>query len=322
MAIFNSIRKQMNSEILVIVLPVFLVIGLGFSLKRTELVHSGFIYDLNRLVYYIALPALLFYKIAGADFYASFNARLLGGMVLAISIMFVFSYGFGSLRGYAPATQGAFCQGAFRGNLAYIGLAIIYNAYGEEGFTRAGILLGFLVPYMNVLSVVALILPQRRESLNMGRFLWLQQVATNPLIAASFAGILWSYFGLPLPRIVDRALNIVTGMSLPLALIAIGASFSFQKLRGDLVPAALSAGMKIVLMPAFTALLLLAIGVHGQELAIGVLLAATPTATAAYIMAQQLKCDAELSGAIIMLSTLCSVITYSLALYLLNSMML
>lgn len=308
----------MNSEILLIVLPVFLVIGLGFCLKRTALVHGSFIYELNRLVYYIALPALLFYKIAGADFYASFNARLLGGMVLAITIVFVFSYGFGSLRRYAPSAQGAFCQGAFRGNLAYIGLAIIYNAYGEEGFTKAGILLGFLVPYMNILSVMALILPQRRESLNMGRFFWLQQVATNPLIAASLVGILWSYFGLPLPRLVDRALNIVTGMSLPLALIAIGASFSFRRLRGDLVPAALSAGMKIVLLPGLTALLLLAFGVHGQELSIGVLLAATPTATAAYIMAQQLKCDAELAGAIIMLSTLCSVITYSLALYLLN----
>lgn len=312
----------MTSQILLIVLPVFLVIGLGFCLKRTALVHDAFIHDLNRLVYYIALPALLFYKIAGADFFASFNARLLGGMILAITLVFLLSYGVGRFFGYSPAVQGAFCQGAFRGNLAYIGLAIVYNAYGEQGFTRAGILLGFLVPYMNVLSVVALILPHRRQNLEMGRFFWLQQIATNPLIAASFVGIFWSFLGLPLPQILDRALDIVTGMSLPLALIAIGASFSFRKLRGDLRPAAISAGMKIVLMPLLAALLLLALGVHGQEMAIGVLLASTPTATAAYIMAQQLKCDAELSGAIILLSTLCSVFTYSLSLYLLHSLSL
>ena len=309
----------MNSEILLVVLPVFLVIGLGFSLKRTALVNSNFLFDLNRLVYYIALPALLFYKISTADFYASFNARLLVGMIFSITAVCLLSYGFGSLRKYRPAVQGAFCQGAFRGNLAYIGLAIIYNAYGEEGFTIAGILLGFLVPLMNVLSVIALILPQRRESLSMGAAFWVQQVATNPLIVASFVGIVWSYFSIPLPQIVSRALSIVTGMSLPLALISIGASFSFKKLRGDITLAALSAAMKIVLLPMFTALVLITFGIRGQELAVGVLLAGTPTATAAYIMAQQLKSDAELSGAIIMLSTLCSVVTYSLALYFLNS---
>lgn len=312
----------MNSEILLVVLPVFLVIGVGFCLQRTALINSNFLFDLNRLIYYIALPALLFYKIATADFFASFNAGLLAGMVLSITAVFFLSYGFASLRGYKPAVQGAFCQGAFRGNLAYIGLAIIYNAYGEEGFTMAGILLGFLVPLMNVLSVIALILPQRRESLGMGTSFWVQQVVTNPLIVASFVGILWSFLALPLPQIVDRALKIVTGMSLPLALIAIGASFSFRKLRGDITLAVLSTGLKVVFLPMLTALVLVSFGIRGQELAIGVLLAATPTATAAYIMAQQLKSDAELSGAIIMLSTLCSVVTYSLALYLLQSMSL
>jgi predicted permease len=107
-------------------------------------------------------------------------------------------------------------------------------------------------------------------------------------------------------------------MSLPLALIAIGASFSFHKLRGDLAVAALSTFIKIVVSPILTGLLLFFLDVRGQELAIGVLLAGTPTATAAYIMAQQLKSDAELSGAIIMLSTLCSLITYTFALYFLQ----
>ena len=107
-------------------------------------------------------------------------------------------------------------------------------------------------------------------------------------------------------------------MSLPLALLSIGASFSFRKLRGDLGIAALATCFKVVLMPLLTGVVLVLLGIHGQELAIGVLLAGTPTATAAYIMAQQLKGDAELSGAIIMLSTLCSLATYTLALYLLH----
>jgi predicted permease len=310
----------MNQEIFLIVLPVFLVIGLGFSLKKTGLVDSEFLFNLNRLIYYIALPALVFYKIATADFYVSFNGPLLAGLVLCFLIVFVLSYGYGSLRGYRPSVHGAFCQGAFRGNLAYIGLAIIYNAYGEQGFAVAGILLGFLVPLLSFLSVLALILPQRRDSYSMGTFFLVKQVVYNPLILASFGGIVWSFLALPLPLIVDRAFGIVTGMSLPLALIAIGASFSFSKLRGDLAVATLAASLKIVVLPMLAGGILILFGVRGQELAIGVILAGTPTATAAYIMAQQLKGDAELSGAIIMLSTLCSLATYTFALYFLKFM--
>ncbi len=308
----------MKENIFVIVLPVFLVIGLGFSLKRTGLVNGDFILSLNRLIYYIALPALLFYKIGTADFITSFNGPLLAGLVISVLIIFVVSYGYGSMRGYPPSVHGTFCQGAFRGNLAYIGLAIVYNAYGEEGFAIAGVLLGFIVPLFNFLSVVALILPNRHDSYQMGMFSWLKQIVSNPLILASFCGIIWSFWELPLPQIVDRALGIITGMSLPLALLSIGASFSFRKLQGDLGIAALSTCFKIVLMPLLTGAVLVLFGVRGQELAIGVLLAGTPTATAAYIMAQQLKGDAELSGAIIMLSTLCSLATYTLALYLLH----
>jgi len=308
----------MNSEIHLVVLPVFLVIGLGFSLKRTGLVKSDFLFDLNRLIYYIALPALLFYKIATSDFSSNFNGSLLAGLIVSILIVFFITYGYGKLRKYPPAVHGAFCQGAFRGNLAYIGLAIIYNAYGEGGFAIAGILLGFLVPVMNFFSVIALILPQRKENYALGAMFWVQQIASNPLIVASFVGIVWSFLGISLPEVVDRAFGILTGMSLPLALIAIGASFSFRKLRGDLVLAALAASIKIIILPLLAAVLLVFLGVRGQDLAIGVILAGTPTATAAYIMAQQQKSDAELSGAIIMLSTLFSLATYTVALYLLQ----
>jgi predicted permease len=308
----------MNSEIHLVVLPVFLVIGLGFSLRRTGLVKSDFLFDLNRLIYYVALPALLFYKISTSDFSSNFNGSLLTGLVISILVAFFLSYGYGKLRKFPPAAHGAFCQGAFRGNLAYVGLAITYNAYGEGGFATAGILLGFLVPVMNFLSVIALILPQRQENYSLGVMFWLQQIGSNPLIVASFVGIVWSFLGIPLPEVVDRAFGILTGMSLPLALIAIGASLSFRKLRGDLVLAALAAGIKLVFLPFLAGTLLVMLGVRGQDLAIGVILAGTPTATAAYIMAQQLKSDAELSGAIIMLSTLFSLATYTVALYLLQ----
>ena len=108
-------------------------------------------------------------------------------------------------------------------------------------------------------------------------------------------------------------------MALPLALLAIGGSFSLERLRGDLLMAALAAGAKLIWMPLLAAVILTWLGVTGTDLEIGVLIAGTPAATANYIMAQQLKGDAELAGTIVMLSTLLSAATYTAALLILRS---
>jgi hypothetical protein len=306
-------------DILTIVLPVFLVIVLGYLLRRLELIDATFLYQTNRLVYYICLPLLLFYKIGTADFFANFNGALVIGSAMAIAAGFLLSYGYAALRGYPPAARGAFSQGAFRGNLAYMGLAIVFNAYGETGFTRAGILMGFLVPVLNLFAVLALLLPHRRSDGGQGAVFWGKQLVGNPLIIASFAGIAWSYLQLPVPVILDRSLHIATGMTLPLALIAIGGSFSLEKLKGDLVRAAFATGFKLIWLPLIAAGLLMLLGVGGQDLAIGVLFAGTPTATATYIMAHQLKGDAELAGSIVMMSTALSAVTYTISLLILRS---
>ena len=223
-------------NVLEIVLPVFLVIGLGYGVRRQGLVDGNFFVQVNQLVYYLCLPLLLVYKIAGADFDTSFNFRLVAATSAAVACCFCIAYLYGKWRDFPPPIHGAFCQGSFRGNLAYIGLAIVFNAYGDSGLTRAGILLGFLVPVLNFFAILALVLPQQeRTSIRE----LVRQIVMNPLILASLTGILWSYFQLPMPTILDRSFGIATGMTLPLALLAIGGSFSLEKLQGDVWKAAL-----------------------------------------------------------------------------------
>jgi predicted permease len=306
-------------SILNIVLPVFAVIALGTLLKRLGLIDADFLRQTNRLVYYVCLPLLLFYEIGRADFLANFNGRLVVGSILAVTVTFLVSYIYTVVRSYPPAARGVFSQGAFRGNIAYIGLAIVFNALGQEGLTRAGILMGFLVPFLNLYAIVALLWPHRRDQKDQGSAFVLRQVALNPLILASFAGIAWSFLALPMPLLMERSLKIASGMALPLALLAIGGAFSLERLRGDLFTAALAAGAKLIWMPLLAAGLLYSMGVTGTDLEIGVLIAGTPAATANYIMAQQLKGDAELAATIVMLSTLLSALTYTVALLILRS---
>ncbi len=306
-------------DIINIVIPVFSVIALGWLLKRWGLIDAVFLKQTNRLVYYVCLPLLLFYKIGLADFFANFNGRLVIGSILAVTVTFIASYVYSVIRQYPDKARGVFSQGSFRGNIAYMGLAITLNAYGETGLTRAGILMGFLVPFLNLYAILALLWPHRGDGEQRGAGFWLRQVALNPLILASFLGIVWSFFDLPIPLIFDRSLKIATGMTLPLALLAIGGGFSLEKLRGDLFTAALASVTKTIWLPIFAAGLLSIMGVKGMDLGIGVLIAGTPAATANYIMADQLKGDAELAGTIVMLSTLLSAVTYTVALLILRS---
>ena len=306
-------------DIINIVLPVFSVIALGWLLRRWGLIDATFLKQTNRLVYYVCLPLLLFYKIGTADFFANFNGRLIIGSIAAVAITFVASYFYTVLRGYPNNARGVFSQSSFRGNIAYMGLAITLNAYGESGLTKAGILMGFLVPFLNLFAILALLWPHRGDGEQRGATFWLRQIALNPLIIASFLGITWSFLDLPIPLVFERSLNIATGMTLPLALLAIGGGFSLEKLRGDLFRAALASCVKTIWMPILAAILLISMDVRGMDLGIGVLIAGTPAATANYIMADQLKGDAELAGTSIMLSTLLSAVTYTVALLILRS---
>ncbi|WP_456384505.1 AEC family transporter [Desulfolithobacter sp.] len=295
-----------------IVLPVFLVIALGYGIRRFGLVDDLFISQVNGLVFYICLPLMLFYKIGQSDFSVNFNPQLVLATSVATGCCFVLAYLYGKWRGFSPEVHGAFCQGSFRGNLAYIGLAIVYNGYGDEGLTRAGILLGFLVPVLNFFAILAIILPQRRQRTGFPEILKL--ILVNPLILASLAGIFWSFFKLPIPAILDRSLNIVSGMTLPLALLSIGGGFSLKNLRGDFCKAALATTMKLVLLPLITAALMLLSGVTGLDFAVGLLMAGAPTAVATYIMASKMGADRELAGTIVMMATGFSALSFTLLL--------
>lgn len=298
--------------VLEIVLPVFLLIALGYFIRRIGLVDHRFYSQVNQLVYYICLPLLLIYKIGAADFSTSFNLSLVLGCSGSVALVFVVSYLLGWWRNFSAPVHGVFCQGSFRGNLAYIGLAIIFNAYGDAGLTRAGVLLGFLVPVLNFFAILALLLPQQKKRTSL--FAIGKQIGSNPLILASLVGLLWSYFRLPMPVLVDRTLSIATGMALPLALLSIGGGFSMAKLKGDVAKAALAVTMKLLLLPLITAGCLLLLNISGLDLAIGILMAGAPTAVATYVMASQMGGDSELAASIVMLATACSALSYSLLL--------
>ena len=225
----------------------FLVVAVGVVLRRYRFLDEGFIDAANSLVFYILLPALLFHEIGTTDFRQAFSGPLVAGGYVATIATFLLAFLLSRVLGLGPSETGAFVQGSFRANLAYVGLPIVFNAVGPAGLRKAGIFLGLIVPLLNGLSIVALMTPhgaEREEGIATTASRIARQIVTNPIILACLAGIAWSVLKLPLPGMVDRTFRLLTPTTLPLSLLCLGGSFSFERARKGFAVAAVAAFLK------------------------------------------------------------------------------
>jgi hypothetical protein len=309
-------------DILQSVFPVFLVVAVGAVLRRYRFLDEGFIDAANALVYYLLLPALLFHEISATGFREAFSGPLVIGGYVATIGTFLLAWTLSGAFGVGPAERGSFVQGSVRANLAYVGLPVVFNAVGQAGLRKAGIFLGFIVPLLNALAVVALMVPH-----GMGKGKGpetaarvLRQVATNPIIIACVAGIAWSLLKLPVPGMARRTLQMLTPATLPLSLLCLGGSFSFERARRGASLAALSAFLKLVVLTGAGLALYRWMGLSGDDLRIGAIMLGCPTAVVTYVMAAQLSGDTDLAGTIVLVSTAASAFTITAWLFLLRAL--
>lgn len=310
-------------DILQGVLSVFLVIAVGAAARRYGLIGESFIGSANSLCYYLLLPVLLFREIGKSNFHEAFDAQLILGGYAATIGTFLLAALFSRALATSPGERGAFIQGAFRGNLAYVGLPIVMNVVGNSGLQKAGIFLGFMTPLMNVLAVLALVLPHRNETgmvlERVGKVTG--RIVTNPLILSSSLGIVWSLLKFPLPGLVDKTFATLSSATLPLSLLCLGGAFSLERAKSGFRLAVTAAAMKAVLVPALGLLAYRMMGVSGDDMRIGIIMLGCPTAVATYVMASQLEGDTDLAGTIVVFSTVASLFSITAWLYFLRATM-
>ncbi len=308
-------------DILESVIPVFLVVAVGAGARAWGFLDEPFVRTGNALVYWLLLPVLLFLEIGSSSFRESFRPEIVVGAYAATGAVFLLAVLLSRTRLCGtPGARGAFVMGAVRANLAYVGLPIVYNLSGRAGLAKAGILLGFLVPLLNALAIIALLVPHgegkrpRQETLRRVA----SEIVRNPIIIASFQGVVWSLFALPVPGVLRSTLRILSQATLPLSLLCLGASITFERARSGLGAAATAAALKIVVLAAVGILLYRAMGLGGDDLRIGAVMLGCPAAVVTYVMASQLKGDVDLAGTIVIVSTAASAVTISGWLFLLK----
>ncbi len=300
-----------------IVAPIFFLILIGSALQRTNLVSDVFVKQSSNFVFNISLPALIFVKLSNVSIEETFDESLIIISMIFVFVIFLISWGVSTFLTKTPEDQGAFIQGSFRSNFAIVGLAIILGMFGEESLGKAALLLAFIMPLYNILAVISLTVPFHQErKIKLGKIIW--DILTNPLIVAAIISIMFSIFEIKIWSPIEKTMNYLGIIALPLALVGIGATLKINRIIKASTLAFTSSFLKIVLFPTMAVIVGLAVGFQSNDLGIFFVLIATPTAIASFVMAEAMHCNSKLAGDIIAISTVLSIFTITIGLVVLK----
>ena len=297
-------------NILNTIIPIFAIILLGVVIRYLGFLPEDLIGPLNRLVYYLAIPAMIFQDLASASFQSHFNPLLVAGTLIPLIAVVAASICAGLLFKVNRSDFGTFLQSSFHGNLGYIGLAVAYYFLDGEGFTSAVILAGFLMLLQNLFAVLGLQIFIQNPKTDRRAWFFIKKIVGNPVILSAVFGIAFSISGIDLPKTVDRSLTIISGMALPLALLVIGASLAFNRVRVYLSLALLASILKLIILPAAGFMIYRRLGLLPAQFLPGIVLLAAPSATITYVMATEMQGSPDLASTTISLNTMMSCLTF------------
>ncbi len=291
-------------------LTLLLLIALGCLLRHIRFLPEAWFTGLNRLNFWVVLPAMLYREISRTDVRGG-ESWLASGLLLVLAVVTIpLAALLARAVGVARVSRSAFVQSAFRGNLAYIGIPAVAALFPErpEMAGVAALVLAPVVPFYNVLAVF--VLQPSGGGTAEGRAAARRRAAvgivSNPLVISCCLGIAASAVGFKLPSVLDQAVAALSKSAFAMALLALGAGLSFDRLRGRFGWAAAASLFRVGISPLLIMLATWAVPVGPDLRTVLVVFAACPTAIASYVMAEQMGADKDLAAAVIVLTTLLS----------------
>lgn len=289
--------------------PDFALILLGYGLRRLMPLGDHFWTGLEKLIYFVLFPALLFSAITKAPLSAA-ALPLIGTGAVAMAGAMLLALAARPLVRVTPISYASQFQCAFRYN-TYIGLAVAAKLHGAAGIAAMGLLAGGMVPFANIAAVWML---ARHGEASVWR-----ELAKNPLFLATVVALLWNLAGFGVLAPVGAFLGRLAEAAIALGLLAVGAAL---RLRGTLGRdgrglAAWLLAVKLVAMPLIALATARGVGLAGIHFDVAIMFAALPTASSAYILAQRMGGDGARVAWLISAGTLLGMATLPLWLALL-----
>lgn len=312
--------------------PVFLVIVVGYILKRIGFITDEFIRVANKFNFRVTLPMLLIQDLMNMDFRAEFETKYVLYCVVVTCICFFGTWIFAKVFIKDTSIIAEFVQGSFRGSAAVLGSAFVINIYGNTGMVPMMII--GAVPLYNIFSVIVLQLESPankqitdvtdREMLREKRkekiVKSLKGIATNPIILGILAGVILSLAKVDFPVMIDNTIGNFAKMATPLALIAIGGSFETGKAIEKIKPALCGTFIKLIGQAVIFLPVAVMMGFTGSKLMALVIMLGSPTTPSCYIMAKGEGCEGVLTTSLVVLTTMLSAFSITAIIFVLKTM--
>ncbi len=278
-----------------LLLPDFALILIGHLICRHTALGRPVWDSVERLVYYLLFPVLLFNAIVQQPIQASHFAQI-GGIGLAVSAVGIaLAYALRRAPGVDPLLHASGAQTAFRFN-SYVALAMAERLAGAPGLAWVALLVSLCVPVCNVAAVW----PLARH----GGQGFLGELARNPLIVSTVAGLVANLLGLRLPELATVTLTRIGAAALPLGLMAVGAGLRFGALREAPWLAAGFMAIRHAVLPLLAIALVVRAGLPAAQQAVIVAFCAMPTASSAYVLATRMGGHGGYVSGLVTVSTL------------------
>lgn len=304
-----------------VVAPVFLLIALGYFVKRINVINENFVEVTSKFVYSVSLPALVFINITEIDLSEAIDFNQIIYIYAATLFNFFIVWALSIPFIKDGKNLSVFVQGAFRSNFAIVGFAIVSKLFGSYALGKASLVLAFVLPLYNILAVIILTVPLRKErKLNLKSTVY--EIMLNPLIVAVIVGLLFSYFKIIIPSVINSTVGFLSELALPLALVGIGGSLNLQNIKKAQGLAFTSSAIKVILVPLILTLGAYYFGFRGIDFGIMFVLFASPTAIVSFIMAEAMGSNSKLAGNIVLISTVASVFTIAVGIVILKELAL
>lgn len=294
---------------LAIVAPIFALVALGYGVVRARLASAEAGNGLSEFVFVLAIPALLFRTVAGADFPSLNPLPYWAAYFIPLALCWTLAGLYARRLGRDATEQAITGFAAAQSNTVMVGIPVILGTLGDRGSVAIVLLLVVHLPV--TMSIVTLLIA-RGEGGGAGRLL--RSLALHPILLAIFAGLAWRAAGLPMPDILRTLLRYLGDTAAPCALVAMGMSMHRVALAGNRRIIALVTAIKLVLHPLLVYLLgVKLMGLSPLFAASALLFAACPTGINAFLVADRYKSGAATVSGAITLSTVLAIVTMTFA---------
>lgn len=299
-------------------IPIFLMMLLGMLFRKLGWMDEVFAAKMNKFVFLVPLPVLLFEQLATVDFSEVWDIKfiLFCFVVTAISITISTLI---SLLWKDRSIKGEFIQATYRSSAALLGIAFIQNIYGTVGM--APLMIIGSVPLYNIMAVVVLsVFKPGNNSFDKSLVKkTLKGIATNPIIIGIVAGFVWSALKLSMPSILHKTVSSIGATATPMGLMSMGATFEMKKATSKMKPTLVAVFMKLIGFCAIFLPVAAMLGFRNEQLIAILVMLGSATTVSSFVMARNMGHEGTLSSGVIMMTTLLSAFTLTMWLDVLRS---